>query len=498
MSVPTRPFDSFVIFSVMRSGSNLLERYLAQYDGLACLGELFNPVFIGRKGQTVLFDVSCDTARHNPAALLDAIAAAQPDTVNGLRYFPEHVPEAMQVLLDDPRCAKIILSRDPLSAFVSLSIAQFSDIWLIGSENDRLPLSVPVSLGAFEVYKAQCKRYFDQIEAGLAAAGQAAMCIDYTDLGDMTKLNDLAMALGAKAPRKTLDAPIKRQNPASLHAKISNYAEVYAALGLPAPETLPEAEPLSQNESQVKWVWPRHYYVCDHRSLAFAPLIENTKQPLTAWLSLVPSELRTGLKLGDVQDWAARNKAAHVISVLHHPVDRLYAAFMNKIFSTAPDAFQKIRTILETRYQIYLPGDAQQIDRRTYTVEDQRTAFHQFLLFVAANLAGETDIRQDCSWQTQSALADIFAQIMPITHFLRVEQLDHDIPELERALNIPPIWAGLKTYRHRPFAFDLAEIYTDQTEALARAAFGEDYARFSFENWRPGYAAFDVSLPSSA
>ncbi|MEX0971297.1 MAG: sulfotransferase family 2 domain-containing protein [Paracoccaceae bacterium] len=498
MSTALRPFDSFVIFSVMRSGSNLLERYLAQYDGLASFGELFNPVFIGRRGQNMLFDVSCDTARRDPAALLAAIAHARPETVNGLRYFPEHVPAALQVLLDDPRCAKVILTRDPLESYVSLGIAQFSDIWLIGSENDRLPLSVPVSPAAFKAYKATRKVYFDRIEAGLAASAQAALRINYADLGDIAKVNALAKALGATSPREMLETPIKRQNPAPLHAKIANYAEVYEALGLPAPESLPETEPLSQTESQVKWVWPRHYYVCDHRPLAFAPLIENTKQPLTAWLGLVPSELRTGLKLDYVKDWAARNQKAEVISVLHHPIDRLYAAFMNKIFSTAPDAFQKIRATLETRYQLYLPRDAQKLDRKTYTADDHRTAFHQFLLFVAANLQGETDIRQDCAWQTQSALADIFAQIMPITRFIRVEQLNRELPELERALDIPPIWATLRRDKHAAFAFDLAEIYTTQTETLARAAYGEDYARFGFGNWQPGYAAFDASLPSSA
>ena len=37
----------FAIFGAMRTGSNLLERTLASYDGLRTEGELFNPGFIG-------------------------------------------------------------------------------------------------------------------------------------------------------------------------------------------------------------------------------------------------------------------------------------------------------------------------------------------------------------------------------------------------------------------------------------------------------------------
>ena len=40
-------FDSFVVFAEMRTGSNFLEANLNAIDGLSCLGEVFNPHFIG-------------------------------------------------------------------------------------------------------------------------------------------------------------------------------------------------------------------------------------------------------------------------------------------------------------------------------------------------------------------------------------------------------------------------------------------------------------------
>ena len=40
-------FDYFVVFAEMRTGSNFLETNINRFDGLTCLGEAFNPHFIG-------------------------------------------------------------------------------------------------------------------------------------------------------------------------------------------------------------------------------------------------------------------------------------------------------------------------------------------------------------------------------------------------------------------------------------------------------------------
>ena len=40
-------FDYFVVFAEMRTGSNFLEANINAFDGLSCLGEAFNPHFIG-------------------------------------------------------------------------------------------------------------------------------------------------------------------------------------------------------------------------------------------------------------------------------------------------------------------------------------------------------------------------------------------------------------------------------------------------------------------
>lgn len=40
-------YDYFVIFVGMRTGSNFLENNINQFDEIECLGEVFNPAFVG-------------------------------------------------------------------------------------------------------------------------------------------------------------------------------------------------------------------------------------------------------------------------------------------------------------------------------------------------------------------------------------------------------------------------------------------------------------------
>lgn len=48
----------------------------------------------------------------------------QPALLGGFRYFHDHDPRVLDMILDDPGCAKIILTRNPLDSYVSWKIAQ--------------------------------------------------------------------------------------------------------------------------------------------------------------------------------------------------------------------------------------------------------------------------------------------------------------------------------------------------------------------------------------
>ncbi|MEM9636811.1 MAG: nodulation protein NodH, partial [Pseudomonadota bacterium] len=114
----TGRFDAFVVFAEMRTGSNFLETNLNAFDGITCHGEAFNPHFIGYPNRDALLDVTLDQREGDPMILLQRLLAPSPQ-MHGFRYFHDHDPRVLDAVLDNPRCAKIILTRNPAESYVS-------------------------------------------------------------------------------------------------------------------------------------------------------------------------------------------------------------------------------------------------------------------------------------------------------------------------------------------------------------------------------------------
>ena len=134
-----RRFDSFVIFAEMRTGSNLLEATLAQVPGIVCHGEIFNPDHLGGPAVTEVLGVTMADRIADPSALLDRVRAAP--GLNGFRFFFDHEPRVLDAILTDPRCAKIVLTRNPVDCYISLKIAYNTKRWRLtdvmdGAEDD--------------------------------------------------------------------------------------------------------------------------------------------------------------------------------------------------------------------------------------------------------------------------------------------------------------------------------------------------------------------------
>ncbi|HHY01261.1 MAG TPA: hypothetical protein GX686_00080, partial [Paracoccus sp.] len=109
-------FRSFVIFAGMRTGSNLLEATLNAHD-IACFGEAYNPYFMGWPDQETLYDMTLPEREADPVSLWQHMVSAR--KVKGFRYFHDHDPRMFEPLMDDPTCAKIVLTRNPVDSWVS-------------------------------------------------------------------------------------------------------------------------------------------------------------------------------------------------------------------------------------------------------------------------------------------------------------------------------------------------------------------------------------------
>jgi len=226
----------FVMIGMMRSGSNLLERYLDRLPDVRCHGELFNPAFIGfsatQPGGAIAGYARTNVAERNAdeAAFLRQVDVACDRPIFGLRLFLDHSPAMTSQLLYDPAVKKIVLSRHLLESFVSLSIARDTNVWLTTREASGPPEPIVVEPAKFINYALRQSLYYNDILSVLQQTGQAYEMVDYTELDDLDRLNRVVDFIGSGTRLKKLDDPIKKQNPGTLAQKISNYAKLQEEL----------------------------------------------------------------------------------------------------------------------------------------------------------------------------------------------------------------------------------------------------------------------------
>jgi hypothetical protein len=112
----------------MRTGSNFLEANLNALPGVLSYGEVFNPHFIGKKDATELFGITLADREANPKPLLRKLRS-ETEGLSGFRFFHDHDPRVLDLVLADSGCAKIILTRNPVDSYVSWQIARTTGQW---------------------------------------------------------------------------------------------------------------------------------------------------------------------------------------------------------------------------------------------------------------------------------------------------------------------------------------------------------------------------------
>jgi hypothetical protein len=197
-------FDHFVILADMRTGSNLLEESLNACAGLRCHGEVFNPRFIGHEGEMALFGLSLDARDRDPGTMIDRLKAEAPG-LGGFRLFPGHDPRVLDRCLADPRCAKIVLARNPVDSYVSLKIARQTGQWWLGDHTRAQGATAHFDAEEFDAYLHALRGFYGRVRHALQCSGQTAFHIHYDDLRDAEVLGGLARWLGAEAPRALAD-----------------------------------------------------------------------------------------------------------------------------------------------------------------------------------------------------------------------------------------------------------------------------------------------------
>lgn len=470
-------FDMFVIFAEMRTGSNFLEANLNAVEGITCHGEAFNPHFIGYPRNEDLLGISLEERERKPQRLLRKIRK-ESDGLGGFRYFHDHDPRILQTVLDDPRCAKIILTRNPAESYISWKIAQSTGQWKLTNVRKRKEGQAWFDPKEFDAHLAKLQAFQVSLMKGLQTSGQTGFYIGYDDLSDVDVINGLVKWLGVDAKRDGLNTSLKRQNPEPLEDKVENFDDMQAHLArqdrfnlLRTPNFEPRRGPVVPS-----------YVAAAKTPLLYMPIRSGPEVAVTRWMAaldnVTPEELPSGFSQKTLREWKEARPQHRSFTVLRHPLARAHAVFCDIFLQQGPGSMQGIRKTLQRAHDIPLPENG--LDD-SWDLKVHSDAFTAFLKFLKANLNGQTAVRVDGHWATQTQCLQGLAEFSLPDMIVREDEMDLYLPPLAMQVGHPSPPEPLRVPIRAPFS--LAQIYNAEIEALAQEAYQRDYVMFGFEDW---------------
>jgi hypothetical protein len=456
------------MFAEMRTGSNFLEANLNALAGVTCHGEVFNPHFIGKKDVTELFGVDLVARAEDPLRLVAALRE-QTEGLAGFRFFHDHDPRVLAEVLPDPACAKIILTRNPIESYVSWKIAQETGQWKLTNAKRLKTARARFDGAEFERHLEAMQNFQVQLMHGLQITGQTAFYIDYEDIQDVDVLNGLAAFLGVEARLTAPDDTLKKQNPEEIAEKVENAEEMEAALARMDRFNLartPNFEPRRSPSIPS--------FVAAGRAL-YMPLRGGPEAAVRGWMAGL-GPLTCDFSQKTLRQWKRARPGHRSFTVVRHPVARAHAAFCGQILT---GALPEIRSALVRTYKFDLPPAGTPFD----DADRHRAAFLEFLRFLKLNLSGQTGVRVDAHFATQTAVLQGFAQFQGPDLILREDRLAEGLAFLaaETGADAPPVPAMAEDAPH-----SLASIWDSVIEEAAREAYQRDYVGYGFGPWLPG------------
>jgi LPS sulfotransferase NodH len=470
----TKRFDYFVIFAEMRTGSNFLEENINGLEDVICHGEAFNPSFLGYPEVETLLGETEAQRNENPFALLDKIKTSE-DKISGFRYFHNHDVRIFDVILNDPKCAKIILTRNPLDSFISWKIALATGQWKLTNTTHLKTAQVDFHLEQFEDYLTEMQNFQMEVQRSLQVSGQSAFYVRYEDLTDLDVVNGIAHFLGSQSRLDRLSKKLKRQNPRPIVEKVANFEELEAAVSSIDWFDLARTPNFEPKRGAAV---PR-YVAAPKSPLLFMPISPWPDRQIETWLAALdhtdPKELRRNFGQRPLRRWKNTHPNHRSFTVVHHPVARAYDVFCRHILPIKDDRYAELRRGLRRVHNLPLPEHP---DDPPLSTTQLHACFCEFLRFLKFNLAGQTALRVDGAWASQSQIIQGFCKFAPPHMIVRAETLEDDLKLLTQQVGLtwyaPPSAPPLQGPA-------LAEIYDTELETLAREAYAADYTNFGFK-----------------
>ncbi len=463
-----KTFDYFVLFAEMRTGSNFLEASLNEFPGIHCYGEVFNPHFIGQKDKTRLLGISIEERRDDPLRLL-ARMQEKTEGLPGFRFFHDHDPRVLAHVLNDPRCAKVILTRNPIDSYVSRKIAAETGQWKLSDLKHQRIAKAAFDAEEFEDHLERLQAFQIELLHGLQVTGQTAFYIAYEDVQDVAVLNGLARFLGVDARIEAPSAALKKQNPQEITEKVINPEEMERALARLDRFNLSRTPNFEPRRGQAIG----SFHAAARTPLLYMPIQMGPEAQVVEWLRrLDDQDPQGGFTYKTIRKWKRDNPGHRSFTVLRHPLQRAHAAFCQTILT---GRYRSISTTLSRVYKVPLPQEGE-----VHDLEAHREAFLEFLRFLKGNLAGQSSIRVDNAWASQLAVLQGMAQLSLPDVLIREEDLPESLAQMAEKLGCK---APELPENDEAVPFALAEICDAELERAAQEAYQRDYLAFGFGPW---------------
>ena len=470
-------FDAFVIFAEMRTGSNYLEATLNDLPDLECLGEVYNPTFIGHHNSFEMHGIDMDRRESAPLDLLEAIIDNRGEALPGFRFFHDHDQRVLDRILPDPRIAKVILTRNPLESYVSRRIATETGQWRLTDMKHQKSAKVEFRLWEFETMLEDLQTFQIHLQRGMQTTGQTAFYIRYEDINDLEVVNGLARFLGSSHALEATNSKLKKQNPSDLSQKVENYDHMVRSLAKLDRFDLTR----TPNFEPARHAGVPGFVALPDTGLLFMPIRGAAVGPIKDWMAgldgISTDALLTGMKQKDIRQWMRKQSGHRSFTVLRHPLDRAYHVFNSCILPADRPAYANIRRVLKSRYNLPIPKDGL---IPGYYADQHKEAFIAFLRFLKGNLAGQTSLKVEQIWASQTALLQGMAQFTLPDHVLREEDLIDALPKLAAGQGRKAAEFDM-ALPDEPFP--LAEIYDAEIESLIFDTYRKDFLNFGFQPW---------------
>ncbi len=255
--------DNFVVIGLGRTKTNLLVSLLNQHPEIYCHGELFNPHFIGYRGNPkpitapeLQFIVDKEFQTSQPIQYIKQVfqdtKKERNQRIIGYKHLYEQQEIVRAYISSTKKIKKIIPVRNPLFTYTSWKIAEASEQWVLPKGVDKMDAKISLDpLSFLNNYRYQFKSLTGYIRE-LQLTRQKYHIVFSEDLPSWQAMEDIFDFLGVSTEKFPLKIRLQKQNSSHFYDRLLNPEEIQQLFSGTILETLSREDKVIDRDFWIK------------------------------------------------------------------------------------------------------------------------------------------------------------------------------------------------------------------------------------------------------